>query len=91
MANVTMRYEGKGSGSAIWVTTNAVGAGNVGYNYSDDCGTLPNPIPSKDVFNGGVIGGNVCWMIKTSDAASLLMYARDVFADDTSEVWFSLH
>jgi hypothetical protein len=60
----------------------SVGRSNVSYTtFEDSCGVIPNELPSKDVFQGGTIKGNVCWQVKKSDVRSLLMYWEDVLGE----------
>jgi hypothetical protein len=67
----------------------AVGQSAVAYSvYDDSCGTIPDELPDPDVFTGGTIEGNICWSIRTDDAASLVMY--DDAASDDERIFFSL-
>jgi hypothetical protein len=34
---------------------------------------------SSDVFKGGTVSGNVCWSVKRTDLASLVMYDNPFF------------
>jgi hypothetical protein len=56
---------------------NAVGASLIAYGHEIG-GTIPDPIPTNDVFPGGVLTGNTLWEIKSSDASSLVMYHKNV-------------
>lgn len=69
---------------------NAVGASGVAYDFSLDCGLIPNQLPISDVFQGGTVEGNVCWAVKTKDVASLVMYAEPLFTLNDERVFFSL-
>jgi hypothetical protein len=54
----------------------AVGRANVGYtSFEDSCGVIPGEDAlDADVFRGGSVVGTVCWSVRRSDAASLVMY-----------------
>lgn len=68
----------------------AVGASNVGYSsFTNQCGVIPTEFPQSEQFPGGVVQGNVCWAIKSSDAASLEMYYAPISAK--SQVYMALH
>lgn len=54
-----------------------VGSASVGYspiNHIQAEGEIPNFIPSREVFTGGVITGIVVWMIPPAHANHLVMY-----------------
>lgn len=55
---------------------NTVGDANVAYSqYSPSCGVTPDDLVLKgDLFPGGTMTGNICWPVRSSDAASLVAY-----------------
>ncbi len=68
--------------SAFQPTISAVGASNL--ELESFCGTLPNELDLLvDVFSGGVVVGNLCFVTTTPDATSLQLYAvGDYFESD---------
>lgn len=68
--------------SAFQPTISAVGASNL--ELESFCGTLPNELDLfVDVFSGGVVVGNLCFVTTTPDATSLQLYAvGDYFESD---------
>lgn len=76
MARVTATYLGSGSDSFDGTfRLRAVGTAAVAYStFDNSCGVYPDQISSTEVFTGGTITGNVCWEVRTTDAASLLMF-----------------
>jgi hypothetical protein len=52
----------------------AVGPSAVVYStFQNSCGVVPDELPDPEVFPGGVIEGNECWAVPTTDAASLVL------------------
>lgn len=69
-----MEYGGEGSSNAFTVTTKAVGSSNV--QYSTDCGVIPGELDSfTDVFAGGALEGQVCFVVPADDLGSEVLYA----------------
>lgn len=67
-----------------------VGAAGVAYSTFDPgCGVVPDALKDSEVFTGGSIVGNLCWSIRASDAASLLLY--DTALSDADRVYIALH
>lgn len=68
--------------SAFQPTISAVGASHL--ELESFCGTLPNELDLfVDVFSGGVVVGNLCFVTTTPDATSLQLYAvGDYFESD---------
>jgi len=60
----------------------AVGASNI--QVESGCGQIPDQINMfVDVFSGGVVVGNICFVTTTQDSTSLQLYASaDYFGDD---------
>ncbi len=68
----------------------AVGPSNVTFTtFNNSCGVIPDPISSTQVFPGGVIAGNVCWQVPTTDVAGLVMYDADAISS-SSWTYFAL-
>lgn len=69
----------------------AVGPSNISYtSFEDSCGLIPAEIGNNEVLGGGVICGNVCWQVLSSDATNLLMYDRPFLADRYVTTYFRL-
>jgi hypothetical protein len=89
--NVTVSYRGKGSDSPFsGLSFYALGRSNVAYDESgDSCGVVPKELDSfKKVFSGGTISGNLCFSVKRSDAASLLLMVEPSFSFDDTQIFF---
>ncbi len=68
----------------------AQGSHNVRYELDDDyCGTWPVPSLqyTGDVFSGQSQTGNVCFMIASNEAASLMFFTETEYQQ---QVWFAL-
>jgi hypothetical protein len=96
MIAISATFNGTGSSNLdSGFTFRAVGASNVAYTTFNDptCGVLPDPdldLNDPQVFPGGTVSGNAaCWVVKSSDAGSLVMFAHRFLADQ--DVFFSLH
>jgi len=68
--------------SAFQPTISAVGASNL--ELESGCGVLPNELDLfVDLFSGGVVVGNICFVTTASDSPSLQLYAvGDFFESD---------
>jgi hypothetical protein len=89
IAEVSVTYTGENADTFSSSELAAVGQSSVAYStYKDSCGEIPNELPSREVFPGGTITGNVCWSIESVDAESLVMYFRN--ADHDNRVFLSL-
>jgi hypothetical protein len=95
MIAVSATYSGPGSsrlGSGF--SMRSVGASQVVYTTFDAefCGVLPEPnidLFDPEVFTGGTVSGNAaCWSIRSSDAASLVMFYEPLASDQRT--WFAL-
>lgn len=75
MINITASYTGTGSSQTLGaLTLDALGRTNVAYDSSDSCGVTPNEFDEfKTVFRGGSLSGNLCFSVKRTDVASLLL------------------
>jgi plastocyanin len=89
LATVRLTYIGETSDEFYISDLNAVGHSAVGYNQFDDyCGTIPDELPTRELFTGGTIEGNVCWSVATEDADSLVLY--DNYGPSEERVYLSM-
>ncbi len=89
LATVRLTYIGETSDEFYVSDLNAVGQSAVSYNQFDDyCGSIPDELPSRELFTGGTIEGNVCWSVEPEDANSLMLY--DNYGDKEDRVFLSL-
>lgn len=89
IAEVSVTYTGEDADTFSSSELAAVGQSSVAYSsYEDSCGEIPDELPSREVFSGGTITGNVCWSIESGDTESLVMYFRN--ADQDNRVFLSL-
>lgn len=83
LVKVALGYYGLADpATAFTPTINALGAGKVQLDTS--CGLIPDELPVfTDLFAGGVVVGNLCFVTTPADAAGILLYATaDFFGDD---------
>jgi hypothetical protein len=67
--------------SAFETTISAVGASNV--ELPAECGVVPQELDSfGELFSGGVVVGNVCFVTAPDDVASLQLYASGTLSGD---------
>lgn len=59
--NALYRFRGVVDGNVVYTT------------FKNRCGVIPTPLPDGEVFAGGTITGNVCWAVKSKDAASIML------------------
>ncbi len=77
---IRMDFSGPGSSNAFAVTTKAVGDSNV--EYGTECGVIPGELDAfTDVFEGGSLEGQVCFVVPTDEVASMRLYAGAFFDD----------
>ncbi len=89
LATVRLTYIGDTSDEFYVSDLNAVGQSAVSYNqYDDYCGTIPDELPSRELFTGGTIEGNVCWSIESEDVNSLVLY--DNYGEKEDRVFLSM-
>lgn len=89
LAEVSITYTGDDSDTFSSSELSAVGSSSVAYSaYEDSCGEIPDELPSRELFPGGIITGNVCWSVQSQDVDSLVMYYRH--ADQDERVFLSL-
>jgi hypothetical protein len=91
MARISASYTGTGSdrfdGS---FRLRALGASAVTKTtFGNSCGVIPDDLPDPEVFAGGVVSGNVCWEIPSSDALSMLLY-DDPFLGEMGTTFLSM-
>ncbi len=91
IATIRATYLGEGSqkfGGSYRLRS--VGQTGVSYTTFDttNCGVIPDPISDNEVFQNGSVQGNICWQIRSADAASLQMFDVGRLAD--SRTWFAL-
>ena len=53
--------------------------------FTDSCGVVPDELPDPEVFAGGVITGNLCWSVLTTDVPSLLLYDKPFLRTQTGK------
>lgn len=84
--DVTLAYAGEGTGSALDVTAKWVDNANLqrtGY-----CGVIDNEIDVfADVFAGGSVSGNLCFLVPSIEVATGTLYATTGF--DEEYVYFA--
>ena len=92
IARVTATYAAAGSDrfeAAYRLRT--VGAAAVSYSgFENSCGEVPDELSEAELFTGGTLTGNVCWAIRSSDAASLVLYDAPV-QTVPKRIFLSLH
>ena len=76
-----LAYDGTESTNALMVSIKSVGNTNV--EYSESCGVAPNELDFfTDVFGGGVLEGQVCFVVPADDLNTMTVYA-EAFLEDT--------
>lgn len=77
-----LAYDGTESTNALMVSIKSVGNTNV--EYSESCGVTPNELDLfTDVFAGGVLEGQVCFVVPADDLNTMTVYA-EAFLEDTA-------
>jgi hypothetical protein len=95
LVSISADYTGPGSSHLTPMTSlRAVGASGFRYSSSNaHCGQLPEPnldVGNPLTFSGGSIAGYaVCWMVRSSDVASLVMYYQPLL-HGTAYAWLAL-
>lgn len=93
IATITATYQGQGSATFDGTyRLRAVGPSAVSYTtFENSCGVYPNRITNNEVFTGGTITGNVCWQVRSGDAAGLVLYdAPSTLTRNSERVFLSL-
>ena len=82
IVDVALGYYGLDDPQAGLLTTiSAVGAGNK--ELDSNCGVIPNELDRfNDIFGGGVIRGNLCFITTPADGGVLQIYASTGFTGD---------
>ena len=77
---VRMEYGGASSSNAFAITISAVG--NTNLQYAEECGVIPGELDAfTDVFAGGVVEGQVCFVVPVEDLGSTTVYAGAFLED----------
>ena len=59
--------------------------------FQNRCGVVPDVLPDPELFTNGMVEGNVCWQITSSDANSLVMFKDPSgFSFEGGRAWFAL-
>ena len=73
------------------MTFSAVDDGNVSYDFDDTCGVIPTALDNfGDVFQGGVVSGNICWSVESAHIDSLLLIVEPAFSFDAEPTFLAL-
>tara|TARA_X000001036_G_C20597252_1_gene773447 strand:+ start:106 stop:1263 length:1158 start_codon:yes stop_codon:yes gene_type:complete len=93
LIEVTLVYNGTEDPANPWfdVEFGAVGQSGVGYEECDFT-VLPEELSnSLDVFSGGALKGNICFMVTNEDINNLTLYVSEFsFFEEDANVYFSL-
>lgn len=84
-----LSYDGSDEpASAFAVEVDLVGDSNVAADASCNVSEVPDELDKfTDVFAGGSIGGNVCYVVDAADLDSIVVFANaDFFSDDASVI-----
>lgn len=78
---VSYAYNGSGSSSGFTVTMRAVAGSNI--SLDTDCGVTPSAIDTfADVFSGGALAGNLCFVVPADAGGSLVLYGSAGFSGE---------
>lgn len=78
---VAYAFNGSGTGSGFDVTMQAVADSNV--RLDSDCGVIPSAIDVfADVFSGGMLTGNLCFVVPAEAVGSLVLYGSAGFSGE---------
>lgn len=81
---VELAYSGDGGASGFDVTIGAVGDGN-NAGATNSCGLVPGELDQfTDVFAGGAVAGNVCFVVPVADVETIVAYASTGSTSDSS-------
>jgi plastocyanin len=94
IARVAVTYRGATSGEpGSDLTFSSVGNLNTSYTTSNDsCGQLPGRGPNSvnELFEGGSVEFDICWVIDEEDADSLGMFVESISDLQGRRLWFDL-
>jgi hypothetical protein len=93
LISISLTYNGSDTGNAYDITWKAVDANNVSYTtYDPSCGVISQEFNlGADVFPGGTIRGNICFVVDSAAAKTLVLYAQPSFSfSSDNRVWFSV-
>ena len=87
LIEATLTYRGATSSSVTFNTNfTVVGDSDVAYggNFDDYCGVIPDELDEfSEVFTGGTVTGNLCYSVRSSDVAFLVLISEEfLFGDD---------
>lgn len=90
MVEVSATYSGEGSGDPLWdLTFSALDSGNTQISEGE-CGVIPEEMDAfKEVFSGGSLAGNICFVVPSADVSSLVLYV-DAGMVDSQRVFLAL-
>jgi hypothetical protein len=90
IVNISSSYIGAGSAiPLVDVGLSLVGVSNVAYEFSVDCGVVPDEWDaSATVFTGGSVTGNDCWSVRSTDAPTMVLFWSDVLS--STKIFFAL-
>jgi len=75
MARIQAVYTGQGSSAFSEFRLALTGATSGPYTVlQNSCGAVPAELPPTTVSAGGLVRGNVCWAVRSTDVPSLLLY-----------------
>jgi hypothetical protein len=78
---VSYAYNGSGSSSGFTVSMRAVADSNI--SLDTDCGVTPSAIDVfADVFSGGALAGNLCFVVPAEAVGSLVLYGSAGFSGE---------
>jgi hypothetical protein len=92
LVRIAARYVGSDSKSIFaGLSYSTVGANEIIYDYSDNCGVFPDDLQTfTEVFPGGLLVGNVCWAVPATQVNSLELRAEPAFSFEDLEIAFVL-
>lgn len=89
LVRIQATYTGQGSSSFSEYRLALVGATTGPYTVvQNSCGAAPDELPPTLVSTGGVVRGNVCWAVRSTDVPSLVMYDQQM--PEVSRLYFAL-
>jgi hypothetical protein len=89
MLRVQATYTGTGSALFSELRLGLVGPSSTYDQINNACRLIPDPLLPTLVSEGGIVRGNVCFAVRTSDAGSLAVY--DTLTAEPARVYEILH